>query len=260
MECSPLGSSVHGDSPSKNTGWVVMPSSRGSSQPRDRTQTAGGFFTIWATREAYEYWCGYPLPSPGNLPNPGTKPGSPALQADSLLAELPGKPRHSLFYLHFAVLVQIPLQSGIGWNSELDFQQSKGWWCCPFLTLCDISLLKLQFSCSVVSDSLWLHGPQHASPPCPSPTLEFTQTHVHWVSDAIQPSHPLSSPSPPAFNLSQHQGLFKWVSSSHQVAKVLEFQLQHQSFQRILRTDFLLDGLVRSPYSPRDSQKSSWTP
>ena len=54
---------------------------------------------------------------------------------------------------------------------------------------------------------------------------EFTQTHVHWVGDAIQPSHPLSSPSPPAFNLSQHQGLFKWVSSSHQVAKVLEFQL-----------------------------------
>ena len=58
---------------------------------------------------------------------------------------------------------------------------------------------------------------------------ESTQTHVHWVDDAIQPSHPLSSPSPPALNLSQHQGLFKWVSSLHQVAKVLEFQLQHQS-------------------------------
>ena len=58
--------------------------------------------------------------------------------------------------------------------------------------------------------------------------LEFTQTHVHWVSDAIQPSLPLSSPFPPALNPSQHQGLFKWVSSSHQVAKVLEFQLQHQ--------------------------------
>ena len=60
---------------------------------------------------------------------------------------------------------------------------------------------------------------------------ESTQTHVHRVGDAIQPSHPLSSPSPPVFNLSQHQGLFKWVSSLHQVAKVLEFQLQHQSFQ-----------------------------
>ena len=66
----------------------------------------------------------------------------------------------------------------------------------------------------------------------------FTQTHVHWVSDAIQPSHPLSSTSLPAFNLSQHQGLFQWVSSLHQVAKVLEFQLQHQSFQWIFRTDF----------------------
>ena len=61
---------------------------------------------------------------------------------------------------------------------------------------------------------------------------EFTQTCVHWVGDAIQPSHTLSSPFPPAFNLSQHQGLFKWVSCAHQVAKGLEFQLQHQSFQR----------------------------
>ena len=61
--------------------------------------------------------------------------------------------------------------------------------------------------------------------------LELTQTHVHWIGDAIQPSHPLSSPSPPALNLSQHQGLFQWVSSLHQVAKVLELQLQYQSFQ-----------------------------
>ena len=67
---------------------------------------------------------------------------------------------------------------------------------------------------------------------------EFTQTHVHWVGNTIQPSHPLSSPSPPAFNLFQHQSLFKRVSSSHQVAKVLELQLQHLSFQWIFRTDF----------------------
>ena len=73
---------------------------------------------------------------------------------------------------------------------------------------------------------------------------ESAQTYVHWVGDAIQPSHPLSSPSPPAFNLSQHQGLFQWVSSLHQVAKVLEFQLQHQSFQWIFRTDsFRMDWL-----------------
>ena len=68
---------------------------------------------------------------------------------------------------------------------------------------------------------------------------EFNQTHVHWVGDAIQPSHPLSSLSPPALKLSQHQGLFKWVSSSHQVAKVLEFQLQYQSFEWTPRTDLL---------------------
>ena len=63
----------------------------------------------------------------------------------------------------------------------------------------------VQFSLSVMSDSLWPHELQHTRPPCPSPTPEFTQTHVHWVGDAIQPSHPLSSPYPPAFSLSQHQ-------------------------------------------------------
>ena len=90
--------------------------------------------------------------------------------------------------------------------------------------------------------------------------LETTQTHFHWVGDAIQLSHPLSSLSSPAFNLFQHQDIFQWVSSSQQVAKVLEFQLQHQSFQWIFRTDFLYGGLVGSPCSPRDSQESSPTP
>ena len=97
-----------------------------------------------------------------------------------------------------------------------------------------VYISSVQFSRSVVSHSLWPHGfPVHHQLP------EFTKTHVHWVGDAIQPSHPLSSPSPLALNLSQHQGLFQWVSSLHQVAKVLEFQLQHQSFQWIFRTDFL---------------------
>ena len=68
---------------------------------------------------------------------------------------------------------------------------------------------------------------------------EFTQTHVHWVGDAIQPSHPLSSPSPPAPNPSQHLGLFQWVNSSYEVAKALEFQPQHQSFQRTPRAGLL---------------------
>ena len=67
---------------------------------------------------------------------------------------------------------------------------------------------------------------------------ESTQSRVHRVGDAIQPPHLLLSPSPPALNVSQHQGLFQWVSSSHQVAKVLEFHLQYQSFQRTPRTVF----------------------
>ena len=89
---------------------------------------------------------------------------------------------------------------------------------------------------------------------------EFTQIHIHRVGDAIQPSHPLSSLSPPASNPSQHQGLFQWVNSLHEVAKVLEFQLQHHSLQRNPRADLLQNGLVGSPCSPRDSQESSPTP
>ena len=98
-----------------------------------------------------------------------------------------------------------------------------------------------QFS-SVAQSCLTLCDPMNRSMPglpVHHQLLESTQTHVHWVGDAIQPSHPLSSPSPPALNLSRHQGLFTWVSSSHQVAKVLEFQLQNQSFQWIPRTDLL---------------------
>ena len=82
---------------------------------------------------------------------------------------------------------------------------------------------------------------------------------IHRVGDAIQPSHPLSFLSPPAPNSSQHQGLFKWVNSLHEVAKVLEFQLQHHSFQRNPRADLLQNGLVGSPCSPWDSQESSPT-
>ena len=89
---------------------------------------------------------------------------------------------------------------------------------------------------------------------------ELAQTRVHRVSDTIQPSHPLLSLSPPVFNISQYQSLFQWVSSPHQVAKGLWLQLQHQSIQWIFRTDFLLDWLVWSPCSPRDSQESSPTP
>ena len=102
--------------------------------------------------------------------------------------------------------------------------------------------IQQMFCCSVAQSCLTLWDPLDCSTPgfpVFHHLLKFAQIHVHWVSDAIQPSHPLSSPSPPAFNLSKHKGLFQWVSSSHQVSKVLKLQLQHQSLQRIFRVDFL---------------------
>ena len=115
---------------------------------------------------------------------------------------------------------------------------------CSNLTWISLSIILLACEMSVSSvqtlSHVWLfatpwttaHQVHHQLP-------EFTQTYVHRVDDAIQPSHPLSSPSPHALNVSQLQGLFKWGSSSHQAAKVLEFQLQHQSFQWTPRTDLL---------------------
>ena len=95
---------------------------------------------------------------------------------------------------------------------------------CHIFCLCDIQFSSVTQSCLTLCDPMNRTTPglpvHHQLP-------KFTQTHVHRLGDAIQPSHPLSSPSPPALNLSQHQGLFQWVSSSHQVAKVLEFHLQH---------------------------------
>ena len=103
------------------------------------------------------------------------------------------------------------------------------------------SLYKVIFSsvaqlCPTLCDPMYRSRP---GLPVHHQLLESTQTRVRWVSDAIQPSHPLSSPSPPALNFSQHQGLFQRVSSLHQVAKLLEFQLQHQSFQWTPRNDLL---------------------
>ena len=125
------------------------------------------------------------------------------------------------------------------------------------ITLSSVQFSSIAQSCPTLCDPM-----NHSTPGLPvnHQLLEFTQTHVHLVGDAIQSSHPLSSPSLSAHNPSQHQGLSQWVSSSHQVAKVLEFQLQHQSFHWTPRTDFLQDGLVGSPCSPRDSQESPPTP
>ena len=101
----------------------------------------------------------------------------------------------------------------------------------------DISVSSVQFSRSVVCDSLWPHGLQNARLPVHHQLPELAQTHVHQVSDAISSS---VCPFPPAFNLSQHQGLLQRVSASYHVAKVLELQLQHQPFQWIFRVDFFL--------------------
>ena len=123
-----------------------------------------------------------------------------------------------------------------------------------------LSFSSVQFSGSVMSDSLRPHEPQHARTPRPSPTPEVYSKSCplsRWCHPTISSSVVPFSSRPQSF---QHQGLFKWVSSSHQVAKVLEFQLQHQSFQWTPRTHLLQDGLGGSPFSPTDSQEYSPTP
>ena len=138
-----------------------------------------------------EYWSGLPLPSLGDLPNPGVKPGCPTLQADSLSSEPPEKHQN--------------IRSGVVENGVLWISKD------TFITLCCRC-------CLVTQSCLTLFHPMDCSTPG-SPVLhylpKFAQTLVHWVSDAIQPLHPLSPPSPPAFNLSLYHGLFQWVSSSH---------------------------------------------
>ena len=112
--------------------------------------------------------------------------------------------------------------------------------CFQILKLISLNRECSQFSRSVVSDSLQPHGLQHARLPCPSPTPGACSNSCpssRWCHPTISSNS--VAPSPPAFNLSQHQGLFQWVGSTHHVAKVLEFQLQHQFFQWTFRTDFL---------------------
>ena len=102
------------------------------------------------------------------------------------------------------------------------------------------SFSSVQLSRSVVSDSLRPMNRSTPGLPVHHQLPEFTQTHAHRVGDAIQPSHPLSSPSPPAPNSSQHQGLSQWVSSSHEVDRVLEFQLQHQELLQLPLNQYLI--------------------
>ena len=140
------------------------------------------------------------------------------------------------------------LLQGVYGFSPLEKLNQKSHFCSRFRWLILLALnasctlyWSIQFS-SLPQSCLTLCNPMNRSTPglpVHHQLPEFTHSHAHWVGDAIQPSHPLSSPSPPAPNPSQHQGLFQWVNSSHEVARVLEFQLQHQSFQWTPRTYLL---------------------
>ena len=131
--------------------------------------------------------------------------------------------------------------SRVGWGGRQEGAQEGRDICTPMAdSYWGIAKIITALSSSVTQScpALGPHVLQHATPPCPSPTSRVYSNSCVLPQLCHQPSHPLPSPSP-AFNLSQHQGLFKWVGSSPQVAKILEFQLQHQSFQWIFRTDFL---------------------
>ena len=147
--------------------------------------------------------------------------------------------RSSEFYLHFCHWLVLWLWAAflslIPWSAKQAL-----WVQYPFKSYI-LTFIFVQF-CSVAQSCLTLCDPMNRSTPglpVHHQLPEFTQTHVYRVGDAIQPSHPLSSPFPPAPNPSQYQSLFQWVNSLHEVAEVLEFQFQHQSFQRTPRTDLL---------------------
>ena len=230
-KCSRPGSSVHGIIQARILEWVAMPSSTGSSWSMDRNhvscipELAGGFFTTGATWEApcmyiHKYLC-------------------------LLWQRLSfSRMRFSQHWIHNELCsphqeIWVGSCSGMfrHQNIQVVFWQDNHCLIHMEEKIYRLLLSSVQFSCSVMSDFLWPHDCSTPGLPVLLQLLEFTQTHVHWVGDAIQPSHLLSSPSPPALNPSKHQGLLQWVSSSHQVAKVLEFQLQHQSFHWTPRTD-----------------------
>ena len=190
--------------------WVAMPSSRGSSQPRDWMQVfhiAGGFFIVGATREAQEYCSGLPCPPPGDLPDPGIEPRSPALQMDSLLSEPLGKPIINI------VVANRWISPLISWHSSMYIHMDS------YFTSDQIRSDQ-SLSCVRLFVTPWITACQ-ASLSITNSQISLRLTFI----ESVMPSHPLSSPSPLAPNPSQHQSLFQWVNSSHEVAKELEFQL-----------------------------------
>ena len=221
MDCSPPGSSVHGILQAIILEWFGISFSRGSSWPRDQTWvscTAGRFFNAEIL---------------GKL---GSSYMSLQIHSGCYFLSLPSL--WILFYYIAKIYKNSSIPSESIWQYNI---LSKITTLILIVLICKIlkRASSVQFS-SVIQSCPTLCNPMNCSMPGLSvhhQLPESTQTHVHWGGDAIQPCHPLSSPSPPALNLSQHQGIFKWVSFCHQVAKVLEFQLQHQSFQWTPRTD-----------------------
>ena len=216
MDCSPLGSSVHGILQARILKWVAISSSRGSSQPRNWTlvsHIAGGFFTIGATR-------GYRVKRvAGNSLNRKKMIKEEILAyQEERLQWAKDMVKDNTFYSEFSKLflmaeVKIMTLYMVSLNVSKQILKT---------IIRSDQIRSVAQSCPTLCDPMNRSTPglpvHHQLP-------EFTQTHVHRVSDAIQPSHPLSSPSPLAPNPSQHQSLFQWVNSLHEVAKVLEFQL-----------------------------------
>ena len=179
-----------------------------------------------------EYWSGLPFPSPGDFPDPRIEPGSPALRADALPSEPPGNPKNTGVGCYFLLQGIFPTQGSNPGLLCLLHRQAGSWSLVPPLPCSSVqSLRRVRLFATP-----WTAAQQASL----SITNSWTWLRLMSIK-SVMPSnpHPLSSPSPPARSPSQHQGLFKRVSSSPQVAKVLELQLQHQSFQWIFRTDFL---------------------
>ena len=188
-----------------------------------------------------EDWSGLPFPNPENLPDPEIKPPSPmspALAGRFFITSTTWEEKQWRSWIQIFKIAKNPLQRK---GKYPTYQAVSALLGIKHVSRCE-QLLKRQFSSVQSLSRVQLCDPMD----CSTPGLplhhqlpNLAQTHVCRVGDAIQTSHPLPSPSPPALSFSQHQGLFKWVSSLHQVAKVLEFQLQHQSFQWTPRTDLL---------------------
>ena len=175
-----------------------------------------------------EHWSGLPFPSPMRESENESEVAQSCLTLNDLMdCSIPGSSVHGIFQ------ARVLGWGAIAFSVHVALVVPRMVCVCAKIQMLKVKHMTHQFSSVTQSCPTLCDLMNHSTPGLPvhHQLLESTQTHVHLVGDAIQPSYPLLSPSPPALSLSQHQGLFQWVSSSHQVVTVLEFQLQHQSFQ-----------------------------